>query len=80
MVPPGVPAGTYRVRLGVWLPGTGKRLRVTETNLPIAPRSVEIGTLTVGRPGEADRGRSRDPGAPGSGNRTAAPTRTQGPA
>jgi hypothetical protein len=47
VVPPDAEPGPYRIRLGVWLPDTGKRLRVTETDLPHAPHSVEIGVMTV---------------------------------
>jgi hypothetical protein len=47
VMPPDARPGPYRIRVGVWLPETGKRLRVTETDLPHAPRSVDIGAMTV---------------------------------
>jgi Dolichyl-phosphate-mannose-protein mannosyltransferase/F5/8 type C domain len=52
-VPADTPPGPYQVKVGVWLPQTGKRLRVTETDLPHVPRFVEIGTVTVVAPDTA---------------------------
>ncbi len=54
-VPPGTPPGSYRVKIGVWFPSTGKRLRVTAADRPQSPHDVELGTLTVVPPGDAER-------------------------
>jgi hypothetical protein len=42
--------GTYPMRLGVWLPSTGRRLRILESDLPHVRRAVIIGTLVVASP------------------------------
>ena len=49
-IPRDAPPGQYRIKLGVWLPETGKRLRVTETDFTHVPRSVDIGTVAVVAP------------------------------
>ncbi len=48
-VPPDTPPGAYPLRVGVWLPSTGKRLRILASDLPQARRAVTIGTLVVAR-------------------------------
>jgi len=63
-VPVDTPPGPYRVKLGLWLPETGKRLRVTETDLPHAPRYVEIGTVTVLPPASGGTARAAPPPRP----------------
>ena len=42
-------SGAYQLRLGVWLPSTGRHLRVLSSDLPQGPRAITIGTLTVVR-------------------------------
>jgi hypothetical protein len=37
------------LRVGVWLPSTGRHLRVLSSDLPQGPRAITIGTLTVVR-------------------------------
>jgi hypothetical protein len=46
-VPPGTAPGRYPLRVGVWLPTTGRRLFPVTTDVPQAHRSVTIGTLVV---------------------------------
>ena len=48
-IPPDTPPGSYLLRLGVWLPSTGRRLRILSSDLPQARRAVTIGTLVVAR-------------------------------
>jgi hypothetical protein len=48
-VPPDAAAGVYPLRLGVWLPSTGRHLRVLSSDLPQGTRTVDIGTLSVVR-------------------------------
>jgi hypothetical protein len=48
-VPDDTPAGTYAVRLGTWELATGQTLKVGDSDLPKARRSVLAGTLTVER-------------------------------
>jgi hypothetical protein len=48
-VPPDAAPGVYPLRLGVWLPSTGRRLRVVSSDLPQGTHAVDIGTLTVVR-------------------------------
>jgi hypothetical protein len=65
-VPLAIPAdtlpGTYPMRLGVWLPATGRRLRILESDLPQARRAVLIGTLVVTPPTAPGADRSRRSG------------------
>jgi hypothetical protein len=51
-LPPGTPPGRYRVRVGVWLPASGRRLRVTRTDQPREGRSVEVAVLEVADPSD----------------------------
>ena len=46
-VPPETAPGRYPLRVGVWLPSTGRRLFPQTTDVPEAHRSVTIGTLVV---------------------------------
>ena len=46
-VPPGTPPGTYPLRVGVWLPSTGRRLEILASDLPQARRAVTLGKLVV---------------------------------
>jgi hypothetical protein len=46
-VPPDTAPGTYPLRVGVWLPYTGRQLSVLSSDLPQRPRDITIGTLTV---------------------------------
>ena len=49
-VPPDTPPGSYRVTVGVWLPSSGRRLHVSESDLPSSSRyAVKVGTLAVTR-------------------------------
>jgi hypothetical protein len=48
-VPPAAAPGVYPLRVGVWLPSTGRRLHVLSSDLPQARRAVTIGTLVVVR-------------------------------
>jgi hypothetical protein len=48
-VPPDTPPGAYPLRVGVWLPSTGRRLRIVASDLPQARRAVTAGTLVVVR-------------------------------
>ena len=48
-VPPDTAPGAYQLRVGVWLPSTGRHLRVLSSDLPQGPRAITIGTLTVVR-------------------------------
>jgi hypothetical protein len=41
-IPPDVPAGTYAIRLGVYSPQNGERLRVVDTNMKHGKRSVTL--------------------------------------
>ncbi len=45
-VPPDAAPGAYPVRMGVWLPSTGKRLRVAAA-VPVAHRELDVGPLTI---------------------------------
>jgi 4-amino-4-deoxy-L-arabinose transferase-like glycosyltransferase len=46
-VPPGTPPGIYPLRVGVWFPSTGRRVRILASDLPQVRRAVTIGTLVV---------------------------------
>ena len=46
-VPAEAVPGTYPLRVGVWLPSTGRRLHVLSSDLPQWSRAVTIGSLTV---------------------------------
>jgi 4-amino-4-deoxy-L-arabinose transferase-like glycosyltransferase len=46
-VPADTPPGVYPLRVGVWLPSTGRRLRILASDLPQARRAVTVGTLVV---------------------------------
>jgi hypothetical protein len=46
-IPADTPPGTYPMRVGVWLPSTGRHLHVRVSDLPQARRAVTIGTLVV---------------------------------
>jgi F5/8 type C domain-containing protein/dolichyl-phosphate-mannose-protein mannosyltransferase len=46
-VPPDAKPGTYPLRVGVWLPSTGRRLHILSSNLPQARRTVTLGSLVV---------------------------------
>jgi hypothetical protein len=46
-VPPDTPPGVYPLRVGVWLPSTGRRLHIVKSDLPQARRAVTVGTLVV---------------------------------
>ncbi len=46
-VPPDTPPGVYPLRVGVWFPSTGRRLRILASDLPQARRAVTVGTLVV---------------------------------
>jgi hypothetical protein len=46
-IPADTPPGVYPLRVGVWLPSTGKRLRIVASDLPQARRAVTVGTLVV---------------------------------
>ena len=48
-IPADTAPGAYPMRLGTWLPSTGRRLRVLSSDLPQARRAVTIGTLVVSR-------------------------------
>ena len=48
-VRPGTPPGTYRVKIGVWLPTERTRLRVAKTDLEGTYQGVIAGTFTVVR-------------------------------
>ena len=48
-VPPDTPPGVYPLRVGVWLPSTGRRLRILSSDLPQVRRAVDLGTLVVVR-------------------------------
>lgn len=48
-IPADTPPGTYPMRLGVWFPSTGRRLRILASELPQARRAVTIGTVVVAR-------------------------------
>jgi hypothetical protein len=46
-VPPDTPPGVYPLRVGVWFPSTGRRLRILASDLPQVRRAVTVGTLVV---------------------------------
>ena len=46
-VPPDTLPGVYPLRVGVWFPSTGRRLRIVASDLPQARRAVTVGTLVV---------------------------------
>jgi hypothetical protein len=46
-VPPNARPGTYPLRVGVWLPSTGRRLHILSSDLPQARRAVTLGSLVV---------------------------------
>jgi 4-amino-4-deoxy-L-arabinose transferase-like glycosyltransferase len=46
-VPPDARPGRYPMSLGVWLPLTGLRFRIVDSDLPPHHRAVEVGALTV---------------------------------
>ena len=46
-VPPDTAAGTYPLRVGVWLPSTGRRLHILASDVPQARRVVTLGSLVV---------------------------------
>jgi hypothetical protein len=46
-VPSDAPPGVYPLRVGVWFPSSGRRLRVASSDLPQARRAVTVGTLVV---------------------------------
>jgi hypothetical protein len=46
-VPPGTAPGAYSLRAGVWLPSTGRRLRILASDLPQTRHAVDLGTLVV---------------------------------
>jgi hypothetical protein len=46
-IPADTPPGAYPMRVGVWFPSTGRRLRILASALPQARRAVTIGTLVV---------------------------------
>ena len=48
-VPPGTAPGTYPLRVGVWLPSTGRRLHILASDLPQAHRAATLGSLVVVR-------------------------------
>jgi hypothetical protein len=48
-VPPDTAAGTYPLRGGVWLPSTGRRLRILASDVPQARRVVTLGSIVVVR-------------------------------
>jgi 4-amino-4-deoxy-L-arabinose transferase-like glycosyltransferase len=48
VLPADAPPGTYRLKVGVWRPETGSRLRLTATDLPDRDRhAAVVGTITV---------------------------------
>jgi hypothetical protein len=47
-VPPDTPPGVYPLRVGVWLPSTGRRLRILAADLPQTRRTVDLGGLVIG--------------------------------
>jgi hypothetical protein len=48
-VPLDTPPGVYPMRVGVWLPSTGRRLRILSSDLPQVRRAVDLGGLVVHR-------------------------------
>jgi hypothetical protein len=46
-IPPDTKPGTYPLRVGVWLPTTGRRLHILSSDLPQARRAVTLGSLVV---------------------------------
>jgi hypothetical protein len=48
-IPPDALPGAYPLRLGVWLPATGRRLDVLYSDVPQARRAVSLGSLVVVR-------------------------------
>jgi hypothetical protein len=48
-VPPDTAPGTYPLRVGVWLPSTGRRLHILASDVPQARRAASLGSLVVVR-------------------------------
>lgn len=48
-VPRGTAPGTYPIRVGVWLPSTGRRLHILASDMPQAHRAATLGSLVVVR-------------------------------
>jgi 4-amino-4-deoxy-L-arabinose transferase-like glycosyltransferase len=46
-VPPDTKPGIYPLRVGVWLPSTGRRLHILSSTLPQARRAVTLGSILV---------------------------------
>jgi hypothetical protein len=46
-VPPDTKPGRYPLRVGVWLPATGRRLHILSSDVPQARRAVSLGSLVV---------------------------------
>jgi hypothetical protein len=46
-VPPDTPPGVYPLRVGVWLPSSGRRLKILASDLPQARRAVTVGALVI---------------------------------
>ena len=46
-VPPGTAPGTYPLRVGVWLPSTGRRLHILASDVPQMRRTASLGSLVV---------------------------------
>jgi hypothetical protein len=48
-VPPDTIPGTYPLRVGIWLPSTGRRLHILSSDVPQSRRAVSLGSLVVVR-------------------------------
>jgi hypothetical protein len=48
-VPPDAKPGAYPLRVGVWLPSTGRRLHILSSDVPTARRAVTLESLVVVR-------------------------------
>ena len=48
-VPPDTAPGTYPLRVGVWLPSTGRRLHILASDVPQDRRAASLGSLVVVR-------------------------------
>jgi hypothetical protein len=48
-VPPDTIPGTYPLRVGIWLPSTGRRLHILSSDVPQSHRAVSLGSLVVVR-------------------------------
>ncbi len=46
-VPPDTAPGTYPLRVGVWLPSTGRRLHILASDVPQVRRTASLGSLVV---------------------------------